>query len=224
MIHRTIEKNLSTPAVARQTARWAMRSASNNPNGSYYALITAKVFTAFMFEGVVDHLGEILCSTWSEPGPGPNNQGQRTRLARQPLVERHKAVRRLLQLDNGSRQYQDIHGLVGRVLSFRDSFAHPKGIQETVWDSVQSDLSAIPDIAWETEVDAAKIENDLQELENYSMSLLDSAAASLDDTLAKGWDVWQQRYPHLTDLHLEAACLRGFLHSSSHSLYDCSLG
>jgi hypothetical protein len=220
MIKRTVEKTLSTPAVARNTVRWAMRSAASVQTGSYYALITARVFTAFMFEGVVDHLGEKLCSTWKQP-----NQRRNVALARQPLAERHKAVRRFLQLDNGIKQYQDISRIVDRLLTFRDSFAHPKVCRELIQDAVQSDLEAIPGIAWEPEVDAnaaTVVERDYQELERYSIELLDIAAACLEQTLREGWIVWQQKYPHLANLDLEAAYLRGFLHSSSHSLADLS--
>src|ERR1700682_2106861 len=180
MIKRTIEKTLSTPAVARNTVQWAMKSAASIPIGSYYALITAKIFTAFMFEGVVDHLGEILSSTWKQPDPGRNNA-----LARRPLAERHKAVRRFLQLDMDGRQYFDISILVERRLTFRDSCAHPKVCQQIIQDSVQSDLAAIPRIAWEPEIDAAKIEGDYRELERYSISLLDTAAARLEKTLSE---------------------------------------
>jgi hypothetical protein len=126
-------------------------------------------------------------------------------------------------MDNSGREYQDISFLVDRLLTFRDSFAHPKACQEIVQDSVQSDLEPIPGISWETEVEGARIERDYRALEEYSIRLLDTAAACLEDTLTRGWDVWQQRYPHLDDLHLEAAYLRGFLHSPSHSSIDISL-
>ena len=72
MLNRTIEKTLRTPAVARNVVQWAMKSVATTPNGSYYALITAKVFTAFMFEGTVDRLGETLCPTWNQLGPRQN--------------------------------------------------------------------------------------------------------------------------------------------------------
>lgn len=125
MLNRTIEKTLGSPAVARNVVQWATKSAATISNGSYYALITAKVFTAFMFEGTVDRLGEILCSTWNQRGPRPSHE-----LARQPLAERHKAVRGFLQMDNSGREYQDLSLLVDRLLIFRDSFAHPKACQE----------------------------------------------------------------------------------------------
>ena len=195
-----------------------MKSAANIPNGSYYALITAKVFTAFMFEGVVNHLGEKLCSTWNKSDPSPKKA-----LARQPLTERHKKVRRFLQLDNSGRQYEDISVLVDRLLKFRDSFAHPKICQQIIQDSVRTEFAAIPSIEWETEIEAAKIECDYQEIEKYAIYLLDTAAACLENTFAQGWDAWQQAYPHLGDLRLEAAYLRGFLHSPAHSSTDFSV-
>ena len=224
MIERTTKKWLSTPAVARHTARWAIESAASNPAGSYYALITAKVFTAFMFEGVVDHLGEILCSTWNNPRPRTNNRCPKSALSHGKLVEKHKTVRCLLQLANSSSEYQDIQLLVDRLLRFRHSFAHPKAHQQTIQDCVQSNLAAIPGIAWETEIDTAKIKDDYQKLETYSRSLLDKAAACLENTLEQGLDFWQQKYPHLGDLHREAVFLKGFLDLpwQSHSLSEYS--
>ena len=63
MIARTIDKTISTPAVARNGSSWALRSAASVSNGSDYAAITEKIFTAFMFGGVVHHFGETLCSS-----------------------------------------------------------------------------------------------------------------------------------------------------------------
>src|SRR5579872_3095941 len=165
MIARTTSKTLSTPAVARSTARWAIDSSARNPTGSYYALVTANVFTAFMFEGVINHLGEKLCSTWNElrirevrgwiarcrlllRRAFGCKEDKKTPLAREPLAEKHKAVRCLLKLDNGGKEYQEIRRAVNRIFRFRDSFAHPKILRQTIEDSVQSpDLAAIPGIA-----------------------------------------------------------------------------
>jgi len=58
VIERVIDKRLSTPAFARNTVAWAIKSAAASPVGSHYVLITAKVFTAFMFEGVVDRVAK----------------------------------------------------------------------------------------------------------------------------------------------------------------------
>lgn len=145
MIERVIDKRLSTPAFARNTVAWAIKSAAASPVGSHYVLITAKVFTAFMFEGVVDRVVERLCSIWNSP---PEKKG-RTALSHQSLGERHKTVRDFLGLDNGGSQYQEIRLLVGGLLTFRDSFAHPKLCRETVQDRVQSEMAAFPEIAWE---------------------------------------------------------------------------
>jgi hypothetical protein len=215
MLKRTIEKTVSTPAYARITARWALRVAAATPSGSYYPLITAKVFTAFMFEGAIDYLGGTLCPNWNASSSVPSRAP-----ARQPLDDRHKAVRRLLDLDNGTKEYADIRALTGRIFRFRDSFAHPKVLEKTIQDSVSNELAAAPDIAWEAEVDATLIQSDFDTIEAYSVGLLDTAADCLESVLERGWDEWQQKYPHLTDLHLEAAYLRGILHSPSHSSAD----
>jgi hypothetical protein len=217
MLKRTIEKTVNTPAYARITARWALRSAATTPTGSYYPLITAKIFTAFMFEGAIDYLGETLCPTWNTSSSRPNRAP-----AWQPLAERHKAVRRLLNLDNGNREYDDIRAIVDRLFRFRDSFAHPKVLEQTIQDSVPNAMAAAPEIAWEAEVDATLVQSDFDTLEAYSVGLLDTAADCLESVLERGWDEWQQKYPHLTDLHLEAAYLRGILHSPSYFSADYS--
>jgi hypothetical protein len=212
MIERITDKRVSTPAFARNVVGWAIKSApsASSPAESDYALITAKVFTAFMVEGTVDHVGERLCSTW-------NLLPEKKALARQSLEERHKTVRGFLGLDNSGGEYQEIRLLIGRLIAFRDSFAHPKLHRETVQDRVPSELDAIPEIAWEKDRDAAKIEADFRALEKYSQSLLDSAAACLERALADVSDLARQAYPHLQNLDLEAAQLRNFLHSPSWS-------
>ena len=222
LIARTGDRYISTPAVARQAVGWALKSAADTPNGSYFALIAAKVFTAFMFEGIIHHLGEKLCPNWNDPIVGPDNKNPRPALARQPLAERHKAVRRLLGLVNSDRQYQEIQSLAARLTLFRDCFAHPKEHHVIINDYVQSELESMPDIAWEAEINAQQIEGDYQEPETYCLRLLDAAASLLESTDADGWSVWQQRFPHLSNLKLEAAYLKGFLHCRSHSALDYS--
>lgn len=49
-MYRSGEKTLSTPAAARQIAFRAIQSAAKEPNGSLWSLITARFFTAFMFD------------------------------------------------------------------------------------------------------------------------------------------------------------------------------
>jgi hypothetical protein len=217
MIERTIDKRLSTPAVARQTARWAIRSVAQNPIGSYHALITAKVFTAFMFEGVINHLGERLCPTWNDPRPARASGKCRPSLSREPVDQKHKSVRQFLDLDNSGGQYQCIRPIVGRLFRFRDCFAHPKALQDSKEDRVESDLTPIPSIGWENDIVAPQVARDYEEIETYCISMLDTAAARLESTYQSGWDVAQEKYPHLANLKLEAACLKGFLHSSSNS-------
>jgi hypothetical protein len=210
VVDRVTDKRVSAPALARNVASWAIKSAVSSP-ANKYALITAKVFTAFMVEGTVDLVGERLCSTWKSL---PENG--RTALARQPLEDRHKKVRGLLGLDNSGCEYREIRLLVGPLITFRDSFAHPKLHRETTQDRVPSGVEAIPEIPWEKH-DAAKIEADFQALEKYSQSLLDSAAACLERALADVSDLARQAYPHLQNLNLEAAQLRDLLRSESWS-------
>ena len=235
MFARTIDKTLSTPAVARKTASWAIESAAGKPTGSYYALITGKVFTAFLFEGVVNHLGETLCPTWNEFRSREVHgwiarcrdflcrvlgckENKKCPLSREPLAEKHRTVRRLLHRKNDGREWQEIQSTVNRVFRFRDSFAHPKVFQETIEDAVQSpDLAAIPPIKWESEIDVLRIEGDYRQVERYCIDLLDAAADLLER--ADG----REKYPHLADPAFEAVQLRGFLHSASISTWTCHL-
>ena len=66
-----------------------------------------------MFEGAIDYLGETLCPTWNISSSRPNKAA-----SRQPLAERHKAVRRLLNLDNGNKEYDDIRAIVDGFPTF----------------------------------------------------------------------------------------------------------
>jgi len=122
-LNRTIEKTVNGPAYAYLTAGWALR-------------------TAAVFEGVIDRLGETLCPTWNDPPDKPNKSP-----AWQPLAERHRFVRRLVSLDNGTKGYADISGLVHQLVWFRDSFAHPKVLEQTIQEIVQHDLAPDPQIA-----------------------------------------------------------------------------
>ena len=156
-----------------------------------------------MFEGVINHLGETLCPTWNELR-GNEVRGWIARcraflcraigcksdkkppLAREPLVQKHKTIRGLLELENGGREYQEIQPAVNRVFKFRDSFAHPKLLQETIEYSVQlPDLGAVPAIAWESEIDVSRIESDYKQIESYCIDLLDAAADLLESTASR---------------------------------------
>ena len=50
----------------------------------------------------------------------------------------------------------------------------------------------------------------------------DTSGERLESVLESGWDVWQQNYPHIQDLRLKAAYVRGILHSPTHSPTDYS--
>jgi hypothetical protein len=156
----TRDQVISVPAQARYTVQWALKSAAATSIGGYYAVLTAKVFTAFMFEGVIHHLGQILCSTWD---------------GRKPIKERHKAVRSILKLDNGGEEYQAIKPVIDRIFAFRDLFAHPKEHRQTIEAGQRSELektlsSELP------EVDLAEAKRDYKKVFDYCEGLLDAAA------------------------------------------------
>lgn len=216
MLDRTTEITLVTAGVALRTARWAVQSAIANPESCEYALITSKVFSAFMFDGVVECLGEKLCSTWKESRPAPMGRRPRPALSHEPLRVRHRAVRGLLKMNSGDREFQEVRPLVEGFVRFRDSFAHPKTYRETIQDRVRSECAPIPRIQWETGLEPNTVEKDLWQLESYSIGLLDRGATLLEAALAKG--LYSQIYPHLDNIRNEAVYLRAFLHGTSHAI------
>jgi hypothetical protein len=216
---RTGEKFISTPAMAREVARRAIQRASYEERGSFWELVTAKVFTAFMFEGVIHHLGEKLEPQWNSPRERGVSQKPRPALARKPLDVRHRAVRSLLSLDNEGPEYEDIRCLVSRLIEFRDCFAHPKEHRAEIADEVSSEFDAMPEIAWQPDVRFDTVNGDFDRIETYCGELLKTASDLLKRTY-EGWTVWQQKYPHLRDLKLEAACFSGFLYCTAHSTFS----
>jgi hypothetical protein len=123
-------------------------------------------------------------------------------------------------MHNGGTEYQAIRMVVGRIVLFRDRFAHPKAHQQTVKDYVESELARLPDIDWEAEITMAQVESDYQQVEEYCTMLLNVAADLLEEAYTSGWDVWRQRYPHLPYLRSHAGYLRVFLHCRSHASLD----
>ena len=219
-MNRTGERFVSTPAAAREVARRAIQRASDEEKGSFWELVTARVFTAFMFEGVVHHIGGKLSPTWDAQRERGAGQKARPALAREPLDVRHKAVRSLLDLDNGGSEYEDIRCLVKRLIKFSDSFAHPKEHHAAIADEVPSEFDAMPEIAWQPEVRFDTASGDFYRIEAYCDELLKTASDLRRRTYDEEWTVWQQKYPHLRDLKLEAALFRGFLYCTGHSTFN----
>jgi hypothetical protein len=193
------EETFSDISTSRLTAGWAIRQAAKKEIGSYYALVTARVFTAFMFEGVIHRLGETLCHTWNEGQP------ESCPMARRGLNERHKAVRRMLEMNNSGSEYREIRPALDRLFSFRDTLAHPKVRHERLDDVIRPSKS-------ESEIDGEAIPLEFSCLENYCIALVDRAAAVVKDTLGLGLDVFEQRFPHLKNPKLATAELAGLLH------------
>jgi len=218
MLFTTYDSRIVTAAVARRIARREVEAAVETPIGSSDKLIIARVFTTFMFEGTIHHLGETLCPTW-------NDQRQRARpFAYEPVVDRHKRVRRLLRLDNSGNEYKRIEAIINDLIDFRDSFAHPKVIEEaTHYDGPPPEITKLPVVGWEGEVQVEKMRGDYDQVEAYCISLLDCAADILANDLASGgWTLVLERYPHLKQFNLTVAQLRGFLHVSRSGAFQCS--
>ncbi len=209
MVEGTIRKRLNTPAVARRIALNEIAVAASSKDGEL-ALVVGRVFTAFMFEGVIGELGAVLCPTWNEA------LGDRRPLARMSLACRHKWVRSVLELENGDVEYDRLRLVLQRLFKFRDNFAHPKKHGQTievVADSAEEVATML--IAWEPDLNPREVSADYQTIEAYCLDLL-SRAAGLLERYSK-WDMSEERmkrFPHLSDRDLELeADLNAFLHS-----------
>lgn len=103
----------------------------------------------------------------------------------------------------------------------RDSFAHPKVIEETLsYDGPPPEMTNLPTIDWEEDVDVEKVRGDYDQVEAYRIRLLDSAAGVLDEDLKSGgWKLILEKYPHLKNFTLTIAEIPGFLHNTKTGVY-----
>lgn len=195
---RQTESIIKTPTYAKQVARWAIEFAEGQGFGEVYAKITAKLFTAFMFEGVIHTVGEALISDWcvSENGQRP--------IERQPLAEKHKLVRRKLGFDNGTAEYQQKRNVIERLIGFRDTFAHPKIIESYLTVDYVSDLSeSLPPIAWEAEIsNLVEIKSDYELLVRYCRTLCETCSTKLT-TEYNNYTEFRSTYPHIADSEVQ---------------------
>ena len=106
-------------------------------------------------------------------------------------------MRQSLGLDSSATDYQSIRDLVGRLVAFRDSFAHPKEHTEAVAGAVDSELAPMPAIAWQSEVRSEAVRADFERVESYCEMLLEAASEALKKAYDQGWTVWRQKYAGL---------------------------
>lgn len=188
----TIEKELRTAAAAKLAVEWALAQEHKSQSAS----ITAKMFTAFMFEGVVHRIGQVLDHDW-ETGEHPP--------ARRPLEERHRSIRKLVGLANGGQDYQAIQTTVAGLIRFRDHFAHPKLLQNTRTVS-EKDVQTNQPIFWEQDLSFTVVEQGFGQVLAYCQLLLDTAA-----TLLESVDPASSAFQHIDLLEKTASELRAFL-------------
>ena len=166
----TSEVTLSTPCHVRSIVKWQLTMAKKERE-SFYPLITARVFTAMMFEGVISYIGEIVISDWEDEPETGRPKSHRN------IGERHKMVRRAIKLSNDGEDYREISDIIHAVFKFRDRVAHPKVHTDTVTQSfAEKNLNPIPSIEWEKDIDEDKISTDFDLIEEYSHQLCEHAA------------------------------------------------
>lgn len=198
MVKARIKSELSTPALCRQVAAWALESADVS-RSRRYALISARMFTTFMVEGTIHHLGEKLCATWNQ------KRGKRRAISFAPLVERHRIVRRMLELPDDSGEHGQIEAMLVRLVTFRDEFAHPKKlicVTELCASAVEE--LQYPRFSIEDEINSHQVRTDYDRFESYCKQLLRIGGNLLENAPADA-------FPHLADREYEAVNLRALL-------------
>lgn len=221
---RTTNKELYTPAIARKTAMWAIKSAETTVENSDYALITARVFTAFMVEGVIQHIGAQTYRDWKKDRK-TSRGSKKPSLERSGFVDQHKFIRKRIGLTNSSQDYREAQDLFERLMNFRDQFAHPKLINHPpIKESVSSRDERLPDIAWENDVKLDIVKPGFKTAENYCISLLKDSAQFLESEHRKGQVYCLEHYPHHHDLEHSAVSLRLFLDRLSSSMSSTVAG
>lgn len=177
MTYITSNVTLSTPCHVKNIIRWSLKIADQEQE-AFYPLITARIFTAMMFEGVISFIGETVIPDWNI---SPENGRAKSH---ESIGKKHKMARLAINLSNDRNDYREKADKIDELFKFRDSLVHPQVIKETALRSLDEStfagLPSIPNIAWEQEVDKDLIERDFKLVEEYSHELCDAAANYLN--------------------------------------------
>lgn len=233
---RVSEVTISTPCISKNVVRWSLEYVEEGGQRSYYALITARTFTAMMIEGVINHIGEVIIIDWNEQPVVrasalseftarlfkrllPKYQiklKQNFSKERMTIKEKHKAVRKAIGLNNGGSDYSEFAKLISEVFSFRDSHVHPKLINDEVHEEVKSEVEfGIPDIGWQTQLNAKKIRSDYDAALAYCENLCDKGAQFI---LSMPENNFIETYGNCDDSRQVANELKTFLFSEGHAI------
>jgi hypothetical protein len=121
----------------------------------------------------------------------------------------------LAGLSNSTEDYETITDVLKAVFNFRDQFAHPKLLTSSVMgEESNCILTSIPAVHWERDFD--HVAQRFETIKEYCQSLLNTAADQMENASEEN-DFGRGKYPHLTDLLMEAGLLRGLLHGDAFS-------
>lgn len=211
---RNFEIYASFPAVARKIAQGQLEEISLpiNSQSEVHAAAIVKVFTAFMFEGVLGELDKIFF----------NSTTGRTKAGVSKALTRNTKIRQELGLDCCGVEHKKIRVYLKALFKFRDTFAHPNVRLEPYVDNEPLESPA-PMPEWIREALESDPQKEFQDIFEYSLKLIDASAKLLEnlysysspDEYVNSRENIASKYPHLKskDLGYIASQLKGLLHN-----------
>jgi hypothetical protein len=107
------ERQVNTYAVMRHASRVILENAEKDPEGSFYQVMASLIFTAFMMEAYLNHIGQRIFKCW-------NDLERLSHKSKLNLI----AEKLGLVTNYGKRPYQTL----SELFKFRDSIAHGKSV------------------------------------------------------------------------------------------------
>lgn len=178
------------PSWARTVAHDSLALVENNPVFRQSQLITCRVFTAFMVEGVVAFIGSELDTNWSSPNRRNKSPEEES------LAFKNNVVRKLIGLSIGDQDHQESSLLCKELKGFRDVFVHPKQIKApsriiTMETAPTEGLFEWSKHSWEALLEIDSTRSVLDRSESYCRKLLDTAISDVEINPSK--------YPHIIE-------------------------
>lgn len=107
------ERQVNTYAVMRHASHVILENAEKDPEGSFYQIMASLIFTAFMMEAYLNHIGQRIFKCW-------NDLERLSHESKLNLI----AEKLGLVTNYGKRPYQTL----SKLFKFRDSIAHGKSV------------------------------------------------------------------------------------------------
>lgn len=108
------ERQVNTYAEMRHASRVILEKAEQDPEGSFYQVMASLIFTAFMMEAYLNHIGQLIFKCWND---------LEERLS--PKSKLNLIAEKLGLITNyGKRPYQTF----SELFKFRNSVAHGKSV------------------------------------------------------------------------------------------------